>query len=199
VQTANPFFRSKSVVSGISTDLNRAQIVRGGHDVLSENRDPFYVSMPFRRRVRRCARWWGEERSEKRGIRDEHGFQNGQKRRAAICQGDILGGEDGVCVKKICEGIQSKAVNKRRTGCGVLWIQLMAAHLSKRGDRLLELEGPVIHRSSTGQTEGKAYKPRITEYSVVSLLAYPIHARFLQRCDWPIWYISLIRKDLILR
>src|SRR5260221_2125052 len=130
-------FLDQSAVSGISTNLNRAQIVRGGHDVLSENRDPVYVSMPFWRHVRRGARWWGEERSEKRGICDEHGFQNGLKCRAAICQGDIFSGGG---VKKICEGIHSKAVNKRRTGCGVLWIQLMAAHLSKRGDRLLELE-----------------------------------------------------------
>lgn len=159
-KTANPILDQKkrrfSPASTQSTDLNRAQIVRGGHDVLSENRDPFYVSMPFRRRVRLGARRWGEERSEKRRIRDEHRLQNGQKRRAAICQGDIffVGGR-GDGVKKVCEGIQSTAVNKRRTGCGVLWIQLMAAHLSKRGYRLLELEGLVIPRSSMGHTGGR--------------------------------------------
>jgi len=56
-------------------------------------------------------------------------------------------------VKKIRKGIHSKAVNKRRTGCGVLWIQLMAAHFSKRDDRLLELEGPVTRRSFN-ETDG---------------------------------------------
>ena len=128
--------------------------------------------MPFWRRVRRGARWWGEERSEKRGICDEHGFQNGQKRWAAICQGDIFGGVEGV--KNICEGIHSKAVNKRRTGCGVLWIQLMAATLSKRGDRRLELESPVIHPSSTGQTgEGVQTTYRRIQCSVPPRISNP--------------------------
>ena len=133
--------RAQAALPASRTDLNRPQIVRGGHDVLRENRDPLYVAMPFRRHVRRGARWRGEKRTQEGRIRDEHGFQNGQKCRAAVCGG---GG--------VCEGIHSKADNKRRTGCGVLWIQLMASHLSKRGDRLLKLAGTVTHRPSTTQT-----------------------------------------------
>lgn len=82
-------------------------------------------------------------------------------------------GREGV--KKVCEGIHSKAVNKRRTSCGVLWIQLMASHLSKRGDRLLELEGAVAHRPSTRQTgeEGLQTTYRRTHCSVLPRVSNP--------------------------
>ena len=82
------------------------------------------------------------------------------------------GGREGV--KKVCEGIRSKAVSKRRTDCGVLWIQLMASHLSKRGDRLLELEGAVTHRPSTRQTgEGSQTTYRRTHCSVLPRISNP--------------------------
>jgi hypothetical protein len=116
-----------------TTDLNRPQIVRSSHDVLCEDRDPLHSTAPFRRHTRRGRRWWGEEVTQKRGIRDEHGFQNGQERRASVWPRNILQGE----------GLnESKEANKRRTGRGILWVQLMTAPLLERGDRLFKLECP---------------------------------------------------------
>jgi hypothetical protein len=60
-------------------------------------------------------------------------------------------------------------VNERRTGCGVLPIQLMAARLSKRGDRPIniELEGP-FNASFFNVPDGeRTYKPRIAEKIIV--------------------------------
>jgi hypothetical protein len=87
----NTFFRTKLKRSTVAlyfrestTDLNRPQIVRSSHDILCEDRDPFHSTAPFRRHARRGRRWRGEEVTQKGGIRDEHGFQNGQERRASI-------------------------------------------------------------------------------------------------------------------
>jgi len=99
-------------------------------------------------------------------------------------------------VKKICKGIHSKAVNKRRTGCGVLWIQLMAAHLSKKGDRLFELEGPVIRRSPNG-TDGERRTKHVSSNTLFPRGSNP-HAVSPTMVE-PVRHVSLIQKDIILR
>jgi hypothetical protein len=97
-------FHGGALCQGNTTDLNWPQIVCGSHDVLRKDRYPIHSALPFRRHIRRGGRWWGEEVTQKGGIRHEHRFQNGQERRSSIWSRNIL---------QVDDVHESKGINKQ--------------------------------------------------------------------------------------